>query len=547
MLMQTEIEFNNPEKEKKERALVKKCAQCGKSWIEVDRFKYQDDGWFVTLKCGHSEFEKIDKISVRDNTVIRAKHKAAGDSEFHELYKFQLDSVKFLQKASGRALIAHEMGLGKTLIPIGYFILDPDKLPCVWICKSSLMYQTQYEIVKWMGMDYFPQIISRSNDPIFPGHKFYIISYDILKNKALRDQLKDIAKSVVIDETQMIKTTDAARTSAVRDLVKLKDHIIGLSGTPIKNHGGEYYSILNILDPRRFYNSAAFERDWVSLIYADGKYRRGGINDIKRFREHTKDFILRYTREEVMPDLPKVRRTFSFHEMGAKVNKEYYRVQQEFLDELGDRDLDSIPMTMRGNLLAYMAKMRHLTGLAKIEPCIDYLVNFLEQTERKIVLFYHHQDVFKIISDRLQELNVPYQSLTANQTAEERYNAVQRFKDNPELRILLGSTLVAGEGINLQFANDAIILERQWNPANEEQAEARFTRIGSLAESVNIHYFVATGTIDEFLNKLIEFKRSELQRTLDGKKNANWTESSIMVELMRIIQKAGRSNTWSAS
>jgi SNF2 family DNA or RNA helicase len=420
------------------------------------------------------------------------------------------------------------------------------------------MYQTQHEIVKWMGIEYIPQIISCSGDPVFdkfPGYetpiKFYIVSYDILKNPEIRKALKLKAKTVVIDETQMIKSSTAGRTSAVRDLVKDVSHVIGLSGTPIKNHAGDYYTILNILNPRDFWNYEAFLHQWVSQVWVGsrykGKFRLGGINNLERFKELTKDFILRYTREEVMPDLPKIRRTHSFHEMAENVNKEYQRTQRELLDELGDRDIDSIPITMRGNILGYLAKMRRITGVAKVDPCLDYLVDFLDQTDRKIVIFYHHEDVFRLMSDRMQELGIEYQSLTANQTAEERYNAIERFKNNPNLRVLIGSTLVAGEGINLQFASDAIILERQWNPANEEQAEARFTRIGSLAESVNIHYFVATGTVDEFLNELIEFKRAELMRTLDRRTDLKWSETNVMVEMMRKIQEAGRQNRWSVS
>jgi len=536
------LDDNSPDqKEKKHKALVKVCSLCGKSWIEVDRFKIADTGYLVTLKCGHSEYEKIDRITIRNDTQIKAKYSS------DTLYDFQLRSVKFLQESSGRALIAHEMGLGKTLIPIGYFIQDISKLPCIWISKSSLMYQTQHEIVKWMGMEYLPQIISDSRDPVFPDLKFYIISYDILRSKRIREELKAKAKSIVIDETQMIKSVTALRTSAVRDMCDGAAHVIGLSGTPIKNHAGEYYSILNILNPREFHNEAAFERQWVSQVWTGHNYRRGGINNPARFKEATKDLILRYTREEVMPELPKIRRTYSFHEMGKDVNKEYLQTQKLFLDEMGDRDIESIPLTLRGNLLAYLAHMRLLTGKSKVEPCIDYIVDFLEQTDRKIVIFHHHEEVYKLLCERLQGLGVVYQTLTANQNPSERYNAVENFRNDPTLRILIGSTLVAGEGINLQFASDAIILERQWNPANEEQAEARFTRIGSLADSVNIHYFVATGTVDEFLNELIEFKRVELARSLDGRTDLKWTDTNVMMELMRKIQESGRKQSWSLS
>ena len=49
---------------------------------------------------------------------------------------------------------------------------------------------------------------------------------------------------------------------------------------------------------------------------------------------------------------------------------------------------------------------------------------------------------------------------------------------------MVASTLAAGEGLNLQTCSDCVIHERQWNPANEEQVEGRFIRIGQIAETV---------------------------------------------------------------
>jgi SNF2 family DNA or RNA helicase len=74
-------------------------------------------------------------------------------------------------------------------------------------------------------------------------------------------------------------------------------------------------------------------------------------------------------------------------------------------------------------------------------------------------------------------------SLTAENTWQERGDIADRFQ-NHESRILIASTLAAGEGMNLQKCSDCLIVERQWNPANEEQAESRFIRIGASGKIV---------------------------------------------------------------
>jgi SNF2 family DNA or RNA helicase len=94
----------------------------------------------------------------------------------------------------------------------------------------------------------------------------------------------------------------------------------------------------------------------------------------------------------------------------------------------------------------------------------------------------------------------------------------------------------------LQFCTDAIMMERQWNPANEEQAETRFTRFkedGNYEEHVNVTYFISVGTIDEWLTELVEKKRALFDKLINRNEDATWDESSLMKELAEIIYSKG--------
>jgi SNF2 family DNA or RNA helicase len=82
------------------------------------------------------------------------------------------------------------------------------------------------------------------------------------------------------------------------------------------------------------------------------------------------------------------------------------------------------------------------------------------------------------------------------------------------------------------------MLERQWTPIKEEQAEARFPRPGQTASAITITYMVAVGTVDEFLAKLVEKKRSFVSNALDGA-SYEWSESSIIKELAEVLASSG--------
>ena len=247
-----------------------------------------------------------------------------------------------------------------------------------------------------------------------------------------------------------------------------------------------------------------------------------------------------------MPDLPRIRRTYQYTELGKEVEEQYKKLMQKFSEAYDELEENKFNMEKYTNVLDYLNKMRHITGLAKIEYVYDYVVDFLNDTDRKIVIFVHHIDVGKTLRIQLENyckgnhFNPPL-TFTSDLTSDQRQKVVDDFwKD--ENRILIASTLAGGEGINLQCCSDAILMERQWNPANEEQAEARFPRIGfdkeKLGESINVTYFLALGTPDEYLNEIVEKKRAITKATMDGQ-YSKWDESSTIRDVMELIKKKG--------
>jgi SNF2 family DNA or RNA helicase len=109
---------------------------------------------------------------------------------------------------------------------------------------------------------------------------------------------------------------------------------------------------------------------------------------------------------------------------------------------------------------------------------------------------------------------------------------------------MLASTQAGGVGLNLQFCQDFLQLERQFNPSIEEQAEARFPRPRPedpwpVGAKINGHYLIMAGTVDDFLTTLVEEKRRNVNQTLDGEAVIEWNQDSLLVELGRALQAKG--------
>jgi SWI/SNF-related matrix-associated actin-dependent regulator 1 of chromatin subfamily A len=475
-----------------------------------------------------------------------------------KLFHFQCEGVRFLEKSGGRAMILDEMGLGKTVQVMAFLILHPEARPFLWIGKSSLKYQYQYETMRWGGVDWFAQVVDGGRDLLLPGFTGYIASYDILRrmknDRALTEQAKRLGiKTLVLDECQQIKNSASQRTIFTRELAKQFQFVFELSGTPIKNHAAEFFPSLNIVRPDVYNNERRFIMYDCDTYWNGFTYKTGGLANPKQFHERTKNFIIRRERAEVLPDLPKIQRSFSFHELGSIVEKAYIQEFKQFRDEYNRKGWvggfsesdtygnDAPPEST----IARLSRLRHLTGWAKIDPCVEFAIEFLGSTDRKLTIFTHHNDVADTLVEKLNmvlkglELE-PVLHLTARLNAEQRYDMVAKFTNSPKSRILVASTLASGEGLNLQVCSDCILLERQWNPANEEQAEGRFPRPGSQASSIAATYFTAVGTVDEFFAEIVERKREIVHNTLskDGKATP-WDQSSIMKELAETLAACG--------
>lgn len=454
-------------------------------------------------------------------------------------YKYQCDGVEFFNNASIKhVLIADEMGLGKTIQALGVLATNPELKPVLIVVKASIKRQWAREIIRWVNDEAIVQIIDDSKEYILPKCDAYIITYELLarmKNfDAKCEQLG--VKLLILDECQQIKNEETKRSIAVRNLSKRIPKIIALSGTPIKNNAAEYWNVLNILQPTMFPNKYNFTNYECQSYWNGRSMKVGGLVDPEGFKRKTKHFILRRTRDEVLPDLPKIARNPLFFDLADKVERLYAKAMTEFMDEYnaGEMKMECI--------LAYMSRMRHITGLSKIDPCVEFVEEFLQETDRLITVFVHHKDVADIIKIKLEDIcsenGTSVVNLSSDMSQDERQRVIDKFLSG-QSRVLIASTLASGEGLNLQKCSDMIMLERQWNPANEEQAEGRFSRIGSEASSINATYMLVTGTIDEYFAELVERKRQYVAQTLGQTDVVEWDESNIMRELADIIASKG--------
>jgi len=548
--------------------LQDKCEYCGKvaksksekTVAIADETK--PDLKFIILECGHTLVRKIPK-----GTPFHTFQMGGDPNCNHEWnknncmkcnrfrpFQFQIEGMRFLEAGlavNKGAATFDEMGLGKTIQAGGVVYFHPEWHPVLWIVKSGLKYQTSSFIVKWLGDKHVPQVVETSKDYLIPGLKNYVIGYDMLVSKSRTLKSGKVVNSgfditqfdrigiklVILDECQQIKNVDSSRTQMVRKVVKDRK-VLPLSGTPWNNRGNELFPVMNMMDPVKFWSEDAFDRQWVQKYWVGNIEKKGGIRNIEKFREYTKDICIRRERKEVMPELPDTNRTKLYVKMDPTQQQVYDEAVEQFVKWYQEQAGEISGM----HLMAAMAKMRHLVALAKIPATMDYVSEFIEETDRKLVVFAHHQDAQAILFDDIKalegvkEANIPVYQIIADMSPLARFEVQEKFNAAPRA-IIVASQLAAGEGLNLQTCSDCIMHERQWNPGKEQQCEDRFARIGQAAASVNAIYTHMEGltAIDSSLDAIVERKRIQFHNWGSNGEMQQWNEDSIIKELAESI------------
>lgn len=553
------------------------CPDCGKEAIELFNIKTVDKNGdevqLITLKCFHIIKKVLPKATPFETMVSNSwkpeiatcihdwnKTKCNRCGEFR-LYPFQLVGVRkaeyglAIQKGFG---FFDDMGLGKTVQALAIVKYHSVKYtPTLYVVKSAITFQWFKQIIKWLGPDFLPQIIRTSRDSLLPGLKSYVISYDLLRRMP-RERMDALGiKLVILDECQQIKNPDSTRTQEVRRIVSNPDvKVLPLSGTPWKNRGGEFFPVLNMINPVKFWSFQAFLDNDVEFYYEGSKKKQGGFKNIPQFKEKTENMLIRREFNEVMDEFPDINRMKMPVELDSLSQTTYDEAQGEFVEWYNNAIIGGEEDNLNGiEILAKMAKMRHITGLAKIPATLGFVEEFVEDCDRKLVIFTHHKDVQKIMNNclidttdsnkewkhlaqYLKDNGIKVMELTADYSDAERFEIQESFQSTNRV-IMTASTQACGEGIDLQTCCDSILHERQWNPQNEDQATpGRFRRIGQKSSVINITCVQGEDTIDEDLDFIVEGKRAQYHKAMNNSVMQSWSDGDLGKALAsRIVAK----------
>lgn len=110
--------------------------------------------------------------------------------------------------------------------------------------------------------------------------------------------------------------------------------------------------------------------------------------------------------------------------------------------------------------------------------------------------------------------NITYTRLDGKMARKARGKAIEAFRDDPEIQVILVSIGAGGVGLNLTAASKVFMMEPQYNPAAEAQAVERVHRLGQVRD-VEIVRYIMRGSIEEAILEVQKAKTEMADMTMN--------------------------------
>ncbi len=457
--------------------------------------------------------------------------------------------LSFLSQWGLGACLADDMGLGKTIQALAFIQArrrQGESRPFLLICPTSVVANWKKEAARFTpdcAVSVHHGVGRKKGQSLkaeAEAHAIVISTYS-LAHRDLEHLAAVSWAGVILDEAQNIKNPDAKQARAVRSLSA--ECRFALTGTPVENHVGDLWSIMEFLNPGLLGSREQFKRRFFVPIQANRDPEAAA--GLKRL---TAPFILRRLKTDprVITDLPKKTEM----KVWCTLTREQATLYKAVVNDAEEKLKSADGIQRRGVILATLTKLKQVLDhpahflkdnsriggrSGKLERLTEMLAEVLDNGERALI-FSQFAEMGQILRAHLEATfgeEAPF--LHGGVPRSRRDAMVERFQSDeraPHFFIL--SLKAGGTGLNLTRANHVFHYDRWWNPAVETQATDRVFRIGQ-KKNVEVHALLCSGTVEEHIDELIE-KKKQVAGAVIGAGEAWLTElsNSEIRQLLRL-------------
>lgn len=443
-------------------------------------------------------------------------------------------------------LLADDMGLGKTHQAMAVMSAIQSKMTnhegpmFLCICPTTVLdhwvdkiekYAPNLKPLKYYGPK--REALLRN----FSKHNTIVSTYGVLLRDLVLLERYDW-QVILLDEAHFVKNN---KTATYRAACGLKGKLrLCLTGTPMENRLSELKNIFDFIVPGYLGSDREFQKNFLTPI--EGQKNRDKEKELRNLINPLK---LRRTKTQVLSDLPEkiedTRHCWLSNEQVA-LYREVVAIQAAPLIDTLKSNQGNIPylhvftvLQMLKQICNHPALVRNSSNWRDGESgkfeLFRTLLNEALDSNHKVVIYSQYLGMIDIIKNYLDEMKIGHVVLTGK--SQKRGEIVEKFQNDPEIKVFVGSLLAGGVGIDLTSASVVIHYDRWWNASKENQATDRVHRMGQ-KNFTQVLKLVSRGTLEEKIDQMISEKDSLFNRFLERDEEA--FKSLSREDLINLLQ-----------
>ncbi|WP_379966358.1 DEAD/DEAH box helicase [Ectobacillus sp. sgz5001026] len=485
------------------------------SWIDSFLKRLDDDGPWANWQAYHLAYETEKQLLIPSFEGLQAPAYLPHLTPLPH----QLETARIvLEEMNGKAILADEVGLGKTieagLILKEYMIRGLVKKVLILV-PASLVSQWTFELTTKF---YIPATAFRKSYS-WEQAEVIVSSIDTAKRSPHRDIVLNTEYDlIIIDEAHKLKNNKTKNYEFVQ-LLK-KRFCLLLTATPVQNRIDEIFNLVSLLKPGHLGNETHFEHSYSS------KHR--SVESDKTLRELINKVMVRNRRNDTKIEWPKRH----VHTIFVEMNQQERSLYQSLTDWNKQSSIISTLTFLREACSSREAVYVSLQNLVKkkeivqsdsyIETLMNAINNIpfnskatkaleiIKEINDKVIIFTEYRASQMYLQWFLKQHGISSVPFRGGFKRGKKDWMKDLFQHHAQVLI---ATEAGGEGINLQFCNTMINYDLPWNPMRLEQRIGRIHRLGQ-QHDVHIYNMVTKDTVEEHIMKLLYNKIQLFERVI---------------------------------
>jgi len=306
------------------------------------------------------------------------------------------------------------------------------------------------------------------------------------------------------------KNVQTQRWKALNSILKPSTLLWMMTGTPAAQSPLDAYGLAKLVNPEavpRFYSG------WRDKV----------MTQVTRFKwmakesagaevHHVLQPAIRFTKEQCL-DLPPVMTMTREVPMTAQQNKYYRLLKERMVMQAAGETITAVNAAAGVNKLLQISAGAAYTDNAEViefdcSPRLNVLLEVLEETSRKVIVFAPFRHSIDTIATFLQKNNIDCMEIHGDVTPAKRTAIFKQFQTTPSPRVLVIQPQSAAHGVTLTAADTVVF----WGPVMSTeiylQCCARADRVGQNSDKVTVIH-IQGSDIERRMFKLLATRVTE--------------------------------------